>query len=75
MKKKHHAYLDIKLKVASSFVWAGHMTAIETAARKGRFAVSFRAAGKYTLEAIAKGAAAKGHNILEKTIKPSSIEK
>ncbi|HBD1384470.1 TPA: hypothetical protein KHU63_005077, partial [Escherichia coli] len=42
---------------------------------KGRFAVSFRAAGKYTLEAIAKGAAAKGHNILEKTIKPSSIEK
>ncbi|EFO1377886.1 hypothetical protein DWH39_24250 [Escherichia coli] len=75
MKKKHHAYLDIKLKVASSFVWAGHMTAIEIAARKGRFAVSFRAAGKYTLEAIAKGAAAKGHNILEKTIKPSSIEK
>ncbi|HBC0813175.1 TPA: hypothetical protein IHN84_004778, partial [Escherichia coli] len=38
-------------------------------------AVSFRAAGEYTLEAIAKGAAAKGHNILEKTIKPSSIEK
>ncbi|HFU1932862.1 TPA: hypothetical protein ACH411_004356 [Escherichia coli] len=75
MKKKHYTYLDIKLKVASSFVWAGHMSAIETAARKGRFAVSFRAAGEYTLEAIAKGAAAKGHNILEKTIKPSSIEK
>lgn len=75
MKKKHYTYLDIKLTVASSFVWAGHMSAIETAARKGRFAVSFRAAGKYTLEAIAKGAAAKGHNILEKTIKPSSIEK
>lgn len=66
MKKKHYTYLDIKLKVASSFVWAGHMSAIETAARKGRFAVSFRAAGEYTLEAIAKGAAAKGHNILEK---------
>ncbi len=42
MKKKHHSYLEIKLKVASSFVWAGHMTAIEIAARKGRFAVSFR---------------------------------
>ena len=56
MKKKHYTYLDIKLKVASSFVWAGHMSAIETAARKGRFAVSFRAAGEYTLEAIAKGA-------------------
>ncbi|EER6165008.1 hypothetical protein F3O03_004503, partial [Escherichia coli] len=75
MKKKHHSYLEIKLKVASSFVWAGHMTAIEIAARKGRFAVSFRAAGKYTLAAIAKGAAAKGHNILEKTIKPRTIEK
>ncbi|EGI42078.1 insecticial toxin [Escherichia coli TA280] len=75
MQNKNKIYLDIKLQVASSFVWGGHMTAIETASRKGRFAVSFRSAGKYTLAAIAKGAAAKGHDILEKTIKPSSIER
>ncbi|MCP1489935.1 insecticidal toxin complex protein TccC [Pseudomonas fluorescens] len=62
-------------RISEEFVWFGHMKALEDASRKGNFAVSFRSAGKATLGAIAKGAAAKGHNILEKTIKKSSIEK
>ncbi len=61
--------------MASSFVWAGHMTAIEIAARKGRFAVSFRAAGKYTWQPSQKELRLRGINVLEKTIKPRTIEK
>lgn len=66
---------DGQNRISEEFVWSGHMKALEDASRKGNFAVSFRSAGKATLDAIAKDAAAKGHNILEKTIKKSSIEK
>ncbi|WP_274718973.1 Insecticial toxin [Xenorhabdus bovienii] len=62
-------------QVEQKFIWRGHREAIEEASIKGNFAVSFRAAGKPTLEALSQGAAAKGHDILEKTIKQSSIEK
>jgi insecticidal toxin complex protein TccC len=65
---------DGKNRISDEFVWSGHMKALEDASRKGNFAVSFRSAGRATLDALAKGAAAKGHNILEKTIKKSSIE-
>lgn len=62
-------------RVASEFVAPAHMDAIAEASRVGNFAVSFRAAGAATLGALAKGAAAKGHDILEKTIKKGSIGK
>ncbi|MCW7548182.1 Insecticial toxin [Photorhabdus sp. APURE] len=66
---------DIRQQVKREFIWEGHMAAIEKASIKGNFAVSFRAAGGPTLKALSKGAAAKGHDILEKTIKPGSIRK
>jgi insecticidal toxin complex protein TccC len=70
-----NASADVKEEVAAEFVWRGHMSAIEEASKKGKFAVSFRASGKYTINALERGAAAKGHDILEKTIKPASIGK
>ncbi|MCW7762844.1 Insecticial toxin [Photorhabdus luminescens] len=66
---------DIRQQVKREFIWEGHMEAIEEASIVGNFAVSFRAAGGPTLKALSKGAAAKGHDILEKTIKPGSIRK
>ncbi len=51
------------------------MGPLEKASLKGNFAVSFRKAGRQTLQALAEGAGAKPHSILEKTIKPSSLEK
>ncbi|CAQ85425.1 Putative Insecticial toxin [Photorhabdus asymbiotica] len=65
----------IRQQVKREFIWEGHMKEIEEASRLGNFAVSFRAAGGPTLRALGKGAAAKGHDILEKTIKPGSINK
>ncbi|MGV3344323.1 hypothetical protein ACGVWS_00785 [Enterobacteriaceae bacterium LUAb1] len=49
------------------------MAAIERASIKMNFAVSFRAAGIATINTLKKGAAAKGHDIPEKTIKASSL--
>ncbi|MEI2453830.1 hypothetical protein ABU614_10710 [Lysobacter firmicutimachus] len=66
---------DVIGQVEREFVTPQHRAAIEEASRKGNFAVSFRAAGAATLAALDQGAAAKGHDILEKTIKPSSIAK
>jgi insecticidal toxin complex protein TccC len=55
---------DGKNRISKEFVWSGHMKALEDASRKGNFAVSFRSAGKATLDALAKGAAAKGHDLV-----------
>ncbi|WP_434524765.1 Insecticial toxin [Photorhabdus asymbiotica] len=67
--------VGVRQQVKREFIWEGHMKAIEKASKVGNFAVSFRAAGEPTLRALSKGAAAKGHDILEKTIKPGSIRK
>jgi insecticidal toxin complex protein TccC len=75
MFKQNQSDTKVRHIVSSEFIYGRHMSAIEKASAKGRFAVSFRAAGRYTLGCLALGAAAKGHNILEKTIKPSSIDK
>lgn len=60
-------------EVACEFLLPTHMDAIAIACRLGNFAISFRPAGEATLRCLAAGAPAKGHDILEKTIKPSSI--
>ncbi|UVE69371.1 hypothetical protein L2Y90_21835 [Burkholderia pyrrocinia] len=65
----------IRTRVAAEFICPNHMAAIEQASIKGKFAVSFRAAGAATLAALGKGAAAKGHDVIEKTIKPASLTK
>lgn len=62
-------------RVAREFILEKHMDAIERASTKGNFSISFRSAGRATLLALERGAAAKGHNILEKTIKQSSLAK
>lgn len=64
-----------RLRVSKEFISSMHMSAIERASIKGNFAISFRVAGPATILALEKGAAAKGHNILEKTIKESSLAK
>ncbi|WP_156521516.1 Insecticial toxin [Burkholderia sp. MSMB1589WGS] len=66
---------DVLKRIAREFVVPSHMNAIGEASRKGNFAVSFRAAGEATVARLIQGAAAKGHDILEKTIKKSSLEK
>ncbi|WP_387465141.1 Insecticial toxin [Photorhabdus sp. RM323S] len=66
---------EARQEVEKTFICKDHMKPIEEASRVGKFAVSFRAAGEPTLNALSKGAAAKGHDILEKTIKPGSIKK
>ncbi|WP_387465131.1 Insecticial toxin [Photorhabdus sp. RM323S] len=66
---------EAKQEVEKDFICKEHIKGIEKACRVGNFAVSFRQAGEPTLKALSKGAAAKGHDILEKTIKPGSIEK
>ncbi len=72
----HHpqAREAIRRQVSEEFILDSHMEAIEQASLKSKAAVSFRAAGAATLVALAKGAAAKGHDILEKTIKEKSIQ-
>ncbi|RXZ38793.1 Insecticial toxin [Oxalobacteraceae bacterium CAVE-383] len=51
------------------------MPAIAAACEKAHCIISFRDAGEATLEKLAFGAPAKGHDILEKTIKDGSIRK
>ena len=60
-------------KIAENFILQEHMAAISAAAKKGNFCISFREAGPFTINALRYGAKAKGHDILEKTIKPSSL--
>ena len=60
--------------VAAYFVCKKHMPVIAELTQKNKFAITFREAGDATIKALEKGAAAKGHDILEKTIKLSSIK-
>ncbi|ANH67030.1 hypothetical protein ABE85_04620 [Mitsuaria sp. 7] len=65
----------IRHRVAREFILNHHIDAIEAATREGNFTVTFRAAGAPTLHALSLGAGAKGHDVLEKTIKPGSVLK
>ncbi|MEG3134204.1 hypothetical protein SC206_11585 [Rouxiella sp. T17] len=67
--------MAIRDEISKEFVTKDHMIAMERASRIGNFAGSFRSAGGPTLDALNRGAAAKGHNILEKTIKQASVTK
>lgn len=77
--KKRDVYLSAKknsdkAQVEAAFVTKKHMVAMQKASEEGKFAGSFRSAGGPTLAALNMGMAAKGHNILEKTIKPGSLK-
>lgn len=65
---------DIEKEISKTFVLDRHLKAIGVMAQKFKFAVSIRESGASTLRCLALGAAAKGHDILEKTIKESSIQ-
>lgn len=65
----------VKDRISNTFILKDHLTAIEEASKKLKFALTFREAGAPTLDKLKLGAAAKGHDILEKTIKELSIQK
>lgn len=60
--------------VGEAFVHPLHMAVFERISLEENLAMSVREAGIYTISALGEGAAAKGHNILEKTIKPGSLK-
>ncbi|WP_395593402.1 RHS repeat-associated core domain-containing protein [Pseudomonas sp. B26140] len=60
--------------VGETFVHPLHMPAFEKVSKEHSVAVSVRESGSHTIKALGEGAAAKGHNILEKTIKPASLK-
>lgn len=59
--------------VGNAFVHPLHMAVFERISLEENLSMSVREAGIYTISALSEGAAAKGHNILEKTIKPGSL--
>lgn len=67
--------VDIRQRVARDFICEKHIRAIERASAISNCSISFRLAGAATISALNFGAAAKGHNILEKTVKESSLAK
>jgi hypothetical protein len=64
---------ETEREVTRSFVLPDHLKAISMAARRKNIAISFREAGAVTLMRILAGAPTKGHDMLEKTIKDSSV--
>jgi hypothetical protein len=76
MEKDAHLELnETEAKIAKTFVLDRHMKAIGQMTKTLRCALSIRESGASTLRCLKLGAAAKGHDILEKTIKKSSVEK
>lgn len=65
---------EARQMVGESFIHPLHMPAFEKVSKEHNVAISVRESGSYTIKALGEGAAAKGHNILEKTIKPSSLK-
>lgn len=59
--------------IAKEFVRSVDMVPIARHCKDHNLAVSFRKAGQYTLIQLDNGAAAKGHNILAKSIKEESV--
>lgn len=64
----------VEQKISQQFALGDHLKSIGVAAKAMGVAVSFRLAGPETLKRLANGAPAKGHDILEKSIKPGKLE-
>ena len=65
----------IKDIITKSFIHKSHLKAITTASCENSFTVTFRESGVHTINRVGDGAPMKGHDILEKTIKESSLLK
>lgn len=61
-------------EISDKFVTLSHMQAIKECADVFDMVVTFRESGEFTIGALNRGASAKGHDILEKTIKPKTIQ-
>lgn len=57
----------------STFMLREHREGMEAVMQNGKLLAAFRAAGPFSLEKLAFGAAAKPHSILAKTIKPEEV--
>lgn len=64
-----------ELEIKTKYVTESDYEKIATAAKDGKFAISFRVAGEATIKQLNAGAGAKGHKILEKSIKQGSLSK
>ncbi|MCQ4054458.1 hypothetical protein [Aeromonas sp. SG16] len=64
----------IDSRVGKYFIHPRHMDAFTRVSLEYDAAISIRESGEDTLNALGAGAAAKGHNILEKTIKRRSLQ-
>jgi hypothetical protein len=62
-------------ELGASFVQSKHLDAIAMASAQFKFAMTFREAGESTIKRLTQGSAAKGHDLLEKTIKLSALTK
>ncbi|MFE3506061.1 hypothetical protein [Kitasatospora sp. NPDC059160] len=56
-------------------VWQDHLDAISAICKKHHYTIAIRETGEYSIRRIAEGAKAKPHTILEKSIKPASVDK
>ncbi|RQS15866.1 hypothetical protein [Burkholderia sp. Bp8998] len=69
----HPLTLSEQAVADGGFMLAEHVRAVSIAMRTMNAGCSFCHAGEWTLRKIAAGAEAKGHDTLDKTLKPSSI--
>ncbi|MBT2411711.1 hypothetical protein J7I94_14235 [Streptomyces sp. ISL-12] len=58
-----------------NIVWAEHWAPISEVCRKHKYTIAVRETGEHSIRRIAEGAKAKPHDILEKSIKPSSVRR
>lgn len=58
-----------------TIVWEDHWAAISAVCKKHKYTIAVRETGEYSIRRIEEGAKAKPHTILEKSIKPASVDK
>ncbi|KOO12977.1 hypothetical protein AKJ18_20995 [Vibrio xuii] len=66
---------QILKEISDKFVTQSHMQAIKECADLFDMVITFRESGEFTIDALNRGASAKGHDILEKTLKPKTIQR
>ncbi|MER7850437.1 hypothetical protein ABTZ03_41645 [Kitasatospora sp. NPDC096077] len=64
-----------RMRLLQKIVWQDHLAAVSAVCRKHKYTIAVRETGVYSIRRIAEGAKAKPHTILEKSIKPGSVEK
>ena len=65
--------LDNNNEILDRFIARKHYTRLVNYMNENNMIVAFRSAGKYSIDKLSLGAAAKPHTILDKTIKPKEL--